>query len=95
MRRILPELPAVEWTDPSASVVLVEREMPKHLIGQRVTTIETVSARVVAVRRLGSAMIPNADTIIQEGDVVYIAAEISAVSQFDASLASAPNGKGH
>ena len=75
--------------------MLVEREMPKHLIGQRVATIETVSARVVAVRRLGSAMIPNADTIIQEGDVVYVASEIASLSQFDASLASAPNGKGH
>lgn len=95
LRRILPELPAVEWTDPSASVVLIEREMPKHLIGKRVTDIETASARVVSVRRLGSAMIPNADTIIQEGDVAYIAAEISAVGEFDAGLASAPNGKGH
>jgi trk system potassium uptake protein TrkA len=95
LRRILPELPAVEWTDPSASVVLVERELPKHLIGQRVTTIETASARVVAVRRLGSAMIPNADTIIQEGDVVYVASEIASLSQFDAGLASTQNGKGH
>ena len=75
--------------------MLVEREMPKHLIGQRVTTIGTASARVVAVRRLGSAMIPNADTIVQEGDVVYVASEIASLSQFDASLASAPNGKGH
>ena len=95
LRRILPELPAVEWTDPSASVVLVEREMPKHLIGQRLTTIDTASARVVAVRRLGSAMIPNADTIIQEGDVVYVASEIASLSQFDAGLASTQNGKGH
>jgi trk system potassium uptake protein TrkA len=69
--------------------------MPKHLIGQRVTTIETASARVVSVRRLGSAMIPNADTIIQEGDVVYVAAEIAALSQFDAGIASTQNGKGH
>jgi trk system potassium uptake protein TrkA len=79
LRRILPELPAVEWTDPSASVVLVEREMPKHLIGKQV----------------GAAMIPNADTIIQEGDVVYIAAEIAALSQFDAGLAPTQNRKGH
>jgi Trk K+ transport system NAD-binding subunit len=49
----------------------------------------------VSVRRLGAAMIPNADTIIQEGDVVYVAAEIAALSQFDAGLASTQNGKGH
>jgi Trk K+ transport system NAD-binding subunit len=40
-------------------------------------------------------MIPNSDTIIQEGDVVYIAAEIAALSQFDAGLAPTQNGKGH
>ena len=37
----------------------------------------------------------NVDMIIQEGDVVYVAAEIAALSQFDAGLASTQNGKGH
>lgn len=94
LRRILPDLPAVEWTDPSAKVVLVERELPKNLVGSRVLSLDSATARIVAVRRLGAAMIPVADTVIQEGDVAYVAAEIKSLEAFDASLASS-NGKGH
>ena len=77
LRRILPDLPAVEWTDPSAKVVLVERELPKAIVGTRVLSLDSAIARVVAIRRLGTAIIPTADTVVQEGDVAYVAAEIS------------------
>jgi len=87
-------LPAVEWTDPSAKVVLVERELPKSLVGTRVLSLDSATARIVTVRRLGVAMIPTNDTIIQEGDVVYVSAEIKSLETFDASLAST-SGKGH
>lgn len=94
LRRILPELPAVEWTDPSAKVVLVERELPKTLVGTRVLSLDSAIARIVSVRRLGAAMIPGADTVVQEGDVAYVAVEVKSLEAFDASLASS-SGKGH
>lgn len=92
LRRILPDLPAVEWTDPSAKVVLVERELPKSLVGSNVFELDSEHARIVAVRRLGSAMIPDADTLVQEGDVVYVAATIANLANFDELLIA---GKGH
>ena len=94
LRRILPDLPAVEWTDPSAKVVLVERELPKAMVGARVMSLDSATARVVAIRRLGAAIIPSADTVVQEGDVAYVAAEIKSLELFDKSLVAA-NGKGH
>ena len=94
LRRILPDLPAVEWTDPSAKVVLVERELPKAMVGTRVLSLDSATARVVAIRRLGAAIIPSTDTVVQEGDVAYVAAEIKSLELFDKSLVAA-NGKGH
>jgi trk system potassium uptake protein TrkA len=94
LRRILPDLPAVEWTDPSAKVVLVERELPKTLVGTRVLSLDSGIARIVSVRRLGAAVIPGADTVVQEGDVAYVAVEVKSLEAFDASLAST-SGKGH
>lgn len=94
LRRILPDLPAVEWTDPSAKVVLVERELPKTLVGTRVLSLDSGIARIVSVRRLGAAIIPGADTVVQEGDVAYVAVEVKSLEAFDASLAST-SGKGH
>jgi trk system potassium uptake protein TrkA len=95
LRRILPELPAIEWTDPSAKVVLVERELPKHHVGNRMNTLDSDKARIVAVRRLGTAMIPTSETVIQEGDVAYVASEISSLAAFDEFLVANQNGKGH
>jgi len=94
MRRILPDLPAVEWTDPSAKVVLVEREMPKELVGTRVVSLDTADARVSAIRRLGAAVIIDEDTVVQEGDVAYVMASVAGLASFDSSLAT-HNGKGH
>jgi trk system potassium uptake protein TrkA len=94
LRRILPDLPAVEWTDPSAKVVLVEREMPKELVGTRVVSLDTADARVSAIRRLGAAVIIDEDTVVQEGDVAYVMASVAGLESFDASLAT-HNGKGH
>jgi Trk K+ transport system NAD-binding subunit len=39
-------------------------------------------------------MIPGADTVVQEGDVAYVAVEVKSLEAFDASLAST-SGKGH
>ena len=94
LRRILPDLPAVEWTDPSAKVVLVERELPKAIVGTRVLSLDSAIARVVAIRRLGTAIIPTADTVVQEGDVAYVAPEIKSLETFDKSLVVA-TGKDH
>lgn len=92
MRRILPDLPAVEWTDPSATVALVEREAPADAIGERVQSLDRDGARVVAVRRLGSAMIPGHDTVVQEGDVLFVVVETRSLAPDDG--AAGARGKG-
>jgi len=86
LRRILPDLPAVEWTDPSSSVMLVERAMPNSLVGQKVLELEIKGARISAVRRLGSAVIPDAKTVVQQGDVGYFAVEKDAIKDLDSFL---------
>ena len=96
LRRILPDAPAVEWTDPSAQVIVVERDMPPAFVGKRLLSIDIDFARVVALRRLGTGVIPNADTIVQQGDVAYVAVELKRLAEFDAQLAVGKIvGKGH
>jgi len=86
LRRILPDLPAVEWTDPSSSVMLVERAMPNSLVGQKVLELEIKGARISAVRRLGSAVIPDAKSVVQQGDVCYFAVEKDSIKDLDSLL---------
>jgi len=83
-RRIVSGGPAVEWVDPSAKVSLLERELGKSWIGHRVLDVEQPGVRVVAVRRLGESMLPTAELVVQEGDVMYLAVASTAMGQIDA-----------
>lgn len=87
LRRILPDLPAVEWTDPSSNVVLVEREFPNSLVGRRVIELDIPGVRLSAVRRLGVALIPDSQTLVQQSDVGYFAVGTDALKNLDKHLA--------
>jgi trk system potassium uptake protein TrkA len=82
----LPDLPAVEWTDPSSSVVLIERAFPDSLVGEKVLELEIKGARISALRRLSSAVIPDNKTLIQQGDIGYFAVEKDSVVSLDEFL---------
>lgn len=90
LRRILPDLPAVEWTDPSFAVVLVERTLPDAFVGRPVVDAGTRGARVVALRRLGTASVPDADVLAQQGDIAYFSCASGDVAALDAHLAGGP-----
>ena len=86
LRRILPDFPAVEWTDPSSSVVLVERTLPDTLVGEKVLELEIKGARISALRRLSAAVIPDAKTLVQQGDIAYFTVEKDSVNSLDEFL---------
>jgi trk system potassium uptake protein TrkA len=88
MRRIVPDDSAVRWVDPSARVVVVERPVPASFVGRPVVDLEVPGAfRLVAVRRLGAAVVPTSDLIAQDGDVAYVAVAHDQLEPFDAHLA--------
>ena len=91
LRRILPDLPAVEWTDPSSSVVLVERTLPVSLVGEKILELEIKGARISAIRRLSAAIIPDAKTLIQQGDIAYFTVDKNSVNALDEFLKRVPS----
>ena len=90
MRRIVAESPAVEWTDPSAELVLVERAISAEWVGERSPRLSDGPARVVGVRRYGKAMLAHDDVLLQEGDVVYLAVPATNIAGLDEFLAKGP-----
>lgn len=95
LRRLVPEAAAVEWVDPSAKVSLVERSLARAWAGHRLLDIEDAGVRVVAVSRLGTAMLPTTQTVAQEGDVVYLAVAHDSMSRLDELTAGPAAGSGH
>ena len=51
--------------------------------------------RVVAVSRLGSAMLPTADLVVQEGDVIYLAVAHDSMTHLDELALKPPSEHGH
>lgn len=94
LRRILPDAPATEWTDPSAGVVLVERPVAASWAGRRLADLDVPGlARVAALSRLGVGQVPDPDLVTQEGDVVYMSVGTDRIADLDAHLAD--NHGGH
>lgn len=94
LQRVLPESPAVDWIDPSAKVVLIERAVPSAWAGSPVRALDAAGTRVAAVTRLGVAQVPGPDLLLQDGDTVHVAVDGDAVEAFDARLSGPPDGGG-
>jgi trk system potassium uptake protein TrkA len=91
IRRLLPQGHVPELVDPSGKVVIAEVAVSPAWIGQRLTRLEQATgARTAYVTRLGSAMLPAADTVFQEGDLVHLAALAEELPQVERILDTAP-----
>jgi trk system potassium uptake protein TrkA len=95
LRRMLPDEPGVDWVDPSAKVVLVERAVPGVWGGHRVEELELDGvSRVVAVGRYGTASVAKSGAVLQEADVIHVAVAGDELAKLDAHLAG-PSKGGH
>ncbi len=90
MRRIVIDRPSVEWTDPSAELVLVERIVGDAWVGERIGELDRGCAKVVGVRRFGKALLASDDVLVQQGDVLYVAVLNDDIAKLDAFLTQGP-----
>ena len=73
MRRLFPEGTLTEWRDPSGHVVLAEVAYDPEWVGCRLTDLEQAArVRVALLTRLGEGVVPHAQTVLQEGDLVHV-----------------------
>ena len=94
LRRLLPTETPAEWTDPSASVSLVERAVPQQWAGHPLGDLEEhIAGKVVAVGRLGKALVPTPATVAQQGDLLYVAVTTDNLAALDKTLATSPAGR--
>lgn len=90
MRRIIVDRPAVEWTDPSAAMVVVERIAGDAWVGERSSALDNGPAKVIGLRRYGTAMLASDEVLVQHGDTLYLAIMNEDIASLDAYLAQGP-----
>ena len=79
-REIIAELLPTDsqpmWTDSDNRVVMIELAVHASWLGREVRRLEeVVQVRVAYLTRLGQAVLPRADTVLQEGDRVVVVVE--------------------
>ena len=91
LRRLLPAGSEPLWRDPSGNVRLVEVHADRSWVGHSITQIERLArTRVPFLQRLGQGMVPDAETVFQDGDLLYAAVTDADLSGLETRLAEPP-----
>jgi trk system potassium uptake protein TrkA len=88
-RRILPAGGAVEWTDGSGKLLLLERPMPTTWAGRHIrTALGSQGVRLVAVTRATVPTLEVDDLVGQEGDLLHLMVSADALEKVNLAFAS-------
>jgi trk system potassium uptake protein TrkA len=89
MRRLLPEQTAVDWTDPTGTLSIVERALPDGWAGRKLSALgQPGRFRLTAVTRAGEVRLAGPELVGQEGDILHLAVTKEATEELEARLAS-------
>lgn len=73
LRRILPAGAEPDFRDPSGTIRLDQVPVPENWIGHRTVHLqEQTRSRIAWIDRLGEGMLPNRQTVLQEGDMLHL-----------------------
>ena len=94
LRRLVPEGSRSEWRDASGLIQLCEVHLESSWYGRPASLIEELTAsRLAFITRLGEGLIPDENTVLQEGDLVHVMVAEKDLADVDAILAQSPEGK--
>ena len=91
LRRLVPAGSRSEWRDASGLIQLCEVHLEASWYGRPASIIEErTSARLGFITRLGEGLIPDENTVLQEGDLVHVMVTDKDLASVDAILARSP-----
>jgi trk system potassium uptake protein TrkA len=93
MRMLLPDGVQSAWRDPSGTVAVLAMPVHEAWAGRSVADLEShTGCRVAFVLRFGSGLLPDARTVIQAEDTIYVAAVSGTVADVTSAAAREPDG---
>ena len=89
---LVGETETTKWRDPTGNVGVAAVALHEGWVGHRVTDLEEATrARVAFMIRFGNGLLPDAKTVIQAGDQVYVAAVAGHIAEALAIAALPPS----
>jgi len=93
LRRLVPAGAHEGWRDPSGRIQITQVPVAETWIGHRLSRLATeASTRIAFVERLGEGLVPLDDTVLQDGDRVYIVTTDEALPRVETVFARGPEG---
>ena len=91
LRRVLRSGAQTLWRDPTGTMQLAEVHVDPSWIGRRVSELAAAGGvRIAFLTRFGEGILPQADTVLQEGDLVHVIVPDKSLEAATAALATAP-----
>ncbi|HZY29856.1 MAG: potassium channel family protein [Jiangellaceae bacterium] len=91
LRRLMPEGAETEWVDPSGTIRLAEVHVTHDWVGHTVAALENASgARVAFLSRYGDGVVPDEDTVVQQGDLVHVIMRLDDAARVTEVFQAAP-----
>ena len=73
LRRLLPAGAEPDFRDPSGTIRVDQVPIPEQWVGQRTIHFqEQTESRIAWIDRLGEGILPNRESVIQEGDLIHL-----------------------
>ncbi|MFF6783962.1 NAD-binding protein [Streptomyces sp. NPDC012510] len=95
LRRLLPAGSEPLWRDPTGGVQLAEVHASPAWVGHKISKLqEETGVRVAFLTRLGEAILPTSQTVLQDGDLVHVMMRTDDVEKVEASFAEGPDEEG-
>ncbi len=91
LRAILPDGMITEWRDPSGTGAIINLPYHPGWAGRPLVQLEeAIGVRTAFIVRFGKGVLPDVDTVVQEGDVIYAATLSGETKQVAERAADSP-----
>ncbi len=91
LRRLLPAGAEPDFRDPSGTIRVDQVPVPEPWIGHRTIDLQEQSrSRIAWIDRLGEGMLPNRESVLQEGDLLHLVMREENATNAYAVLARGP-----
>lgn len=91
IQRLVPHGALPAYTDPSGKVALAEVPYAASWVGLPITRLEALAgARIGMLTRLGDGMIPEPGTVLQDGDLLHVIANVDELPRLERVFGATP-----
>ena len=91
LRRLLPEGSEPVWRDPTGDARLLQVRVHSGWVGHRIRDLSNhANCPIPFVLRVGRGIVPDRDTIYQDGDLIYVACTTERTDELESLFAYPP-----